>query len=279
MRYEQRLVRRDDGCRAGRERPDQLGLGGRDRLERAEQLEMDRAEADDHTDVGFGDLRELGDLAGPAHRHLQHEHLGAGRRRQDLQRQADLGVEVRLARDRAPLRSEHREQEVFRRGLAGRAGDADDPGSELTPPRRGQPLERRERVLGGEDRRPGRAGRRGADLSRERFGVREVGEDAPGAGRHGRGPECAAVNVRPGKPDEQRAGLDGAGVDLRAGRTIAGVERRVQEARAGGVRHSLGIPALHRRESKPVRRRTVGWQSIMPEEIISHTIFFCSAYR
>ena len=38
-------------------------------------------------DVGLGDRGQLGDLAGAAHRHLEHEHLGAGRRREDRQRQ------------------------------------------------------------------------------------------------------------------------------------------------------------------------------------------------
>ena len=42
-----------------------------------EQLEVHRADVHDHADVGLGDRGELGDLAGAAHRHLEHEHLGA----------------------------------------------------------------------------------------------------------------------------------------------------------------------------------------------------------
>ncbi len=59
------------------ERGDQLGLRRGDRLDRAEQLEVDRAEADDDADVRLGDLGELGDLAPSAHRHLEDEDLGA----------------------------------------------------------------------------------------------------------------------------------------------------------------------------------------------------------
>ena len=38
-------------------------------------------------DVRLGDRDELGDLPGAAHRHLQHEHLGAGGRAEDRERQ------------------------------------------------------------------------------------------------------------------------------------------------------------------------------------------------
>ena len=42
---------------------DQLGLRRGDRLDRPEQLEVDRADVDDDADVGLGDRRQLGDLA------------------------------------------------------------------------------------------------------------------------------------------------------------------------------------------------------------------------
>ena len=87
----------------------QLRLGARDALERAHLLEVDRPDVRDHADVGLADRGQLGDLAEAAHRQLQHEHLGARRRREQLERQPDLGVEVRAARrhgavrrDRAP---------------------------------------------------------------------------------------------------------------------------------------------------------------------------------
>ena len=102
---EQRLAGRQDRRGAGPQVGEQLGLRRRDRLERAEQLEVDRADVGDHADVGLGDRRQLGDLAGAAHRHLEHEHLGAGGRREDRQRQADLGVEVLRVGDDADVRA------------------------------------------------------------------------------------------------------------------------------------------------------------------------------
>ena len=41
---------------------DQLRLGGRHRLDRAEQLDVNRTDVCDHADVRFGDHRQLGDL-------------------------------------------------------------------------------------------------------------------------------------------------------------------------------------------------------------------------
>ena len=105
---EQPLAGGHDRDRPRRQRGDQLGLRGGDVLDRAQQLQMDRADADDHRDVGLGDRRQLGDLAGSAHRHLEHQHLGARRRREDLERDPDLGVVVGPRGDRPPLRGEQR---------------------------------------------------------------------------------------------------------------------------------------------------------------------------
>ena len=101
---QQRLAHGNDRRRPRRKRLDQLGLGSRHRLDAPEQLEMHRANADDHPDVGLRHRRELGDLARPAHRHLEHEHLGAGGRAENLQRQPDLGVEVRARGDGPAVR-------------------------------------------------------------------------------------------------------------------------------------------------------------------------------
>ena len=79
------------------QRREHLGLGRRDRLHRAEQLDVDRPDVGDHRDVGLGDRRQLGDLAGAAHRHLEHQHVGLRRRLEHRQRQPDLGVEVLAA--------------------------------------------------------------------------------------------------------------------------------------------------------------------------------------
>ena len=74
---QQALPGGDDRGGARRQGPDQLRLGGRDRLDRSQELEVDGPDAHDHRDVGLGDLRELGDLALAAHRHLEHENLRA----------------------------------------------------------------------------------------------------------------------------------------------------------------------------------------------------------
>ena len=85
-----------------------------------------------------------------AHRHLEHEHLRARRRAEDRQRQPDLGVEVRVRGDDAQLRREHRGEQVLRRRLAGRAGDADHlrrraPAATRARARRARPAGRRRR--------------------------------------------------------------------------------------------------------------------------------------
>ena len=113
VRREQGLAHRDDGGSAGRERGDQLRLGRGDRFDRPQQLKMHRSDADDHSHVRLGDGGELGDLSGAAHRHLEHQRLGAGRRGEDLERQPDLGVVVGPRRDRPAVRREHRQQQVL----------------------------------------------------------------------------------------------------------------------------------------------------------------------
>ena len=94
MRLEQRLRGRHHERRAGREAGDQLGLGGGDRCQRAESLEMDRPHVDDHADVGLRDGHELRDLPGRTHGHLEHDGLGARGRCEDRERQPDLRIEV-----------------------------------------------------------------------------------------------------------------------------------------------------------------------------------------
>ena len=113
VRLEQRLAGGYHRRGSGRQSGDQLCLRGRDRLDRAQQLEVHGSDADDHADVGLCDPHELRDLTGAAHRHLEHQHLGPGRRGEDLQRQPDLGVVVAARGDRAPVRSEHCEQQIL----------------------------------------------------------------------------------------------------------------------------------------------------------------------
>jgi hypothetical protein len=63
----------------------------------------DGATGGDHADVGPADRAEPGDLAEPAHPHLEDEHLGVERGAEDRHRQALLVVEAALVgRDRRP---------------------------------------------------------------------------------------------------------------------------------------------------------------------------------
>ena len=146
---------------------------------------MHRSDADDHSHVRLGDGGELGDLSGAAHRHLEHQRLGAGRRGEDLERQPDLGVVVGPRRDRPAVRREHRQQQVLGRGLAGRSGDPDHPRAQLPPPRGGKPVQRDQRVIGGEHHAARYLAR----------GVRVLGggEHSPGPGQERRGRVPATV--------------------------------------------------------------------------------------
>ena len=66
--------------RASRRPTSSSPLALRDPLQRADLLDVHRADRRDHADVGLRDRGQLGDLPEPAHPHLQHEDLGARRR-------------------------------------------------------------------------------------------------------------------------------------------------------------------------------------------------------
>ena len=173
---ERRLAGRDHGRRTRREGREQLGLGGGDRLDRPEQLEVGRPDVDDHPDLRLTDRREQGDLAGAAHRQLEHERLGPGGGPEDRQRQPDLGVVVARAGHRFQHRSENPGEDVLGRRLAGRPGDRDDAGpraTELPPPGQREGLESGQRVVDRQD-----------DAARC---VRGCGGRAGGGGGGGRG--------------------------------------------------------------------------------------------
>ena len=89
---------------------------------------MNRTDRRDDADVGAGDLAELRDLSEAAHAHLDEAELGVGLQPPERQRHAELRVVARLGRDRARHRRAERGEDVLRRRLARRAGDADDAG-------------------------------------------------------------------------------------------------------------------------------------------------------
>ena len=122
VRLEQRLLGNDRGA-AGRERLDQLGLGAGDVLDRPDELEVDRRDVRDQSDLGPGERGEPRDLAEPAHAHLDDADLGVGLDPAQGERDAELVVEVPLRGDRSPVPRAERGQDVLGRGLAGCAGD------------------------------------------------------------------------------------------------------------------------------------------------------------
>ena len=191
---------------------------------------MRRADVDDHPDVGLADRGELGDLAGAAHRQLEHERLRARRRAEDRQRHADLGVAVGGAGDRRKRRREQRGEDVLRRGLAGRAGDRDDARAERAPPGARERAERGERVLGRQQH-----ARRARRERRSRCaGPREHPPRAGGERRRG---EAPAVGAAP-----------------RAGRRTARRRRRARES----IDDAAGPAARDRRRragARPPPRR------------------------
>ena len=140
---------------------------------------MDRADVGDHRHLGLGDRRQLGDLAGAAHRHLQHQQVGLLRRFEHGQRQPDLGVEVLAVGVDAA--GQQRPGDVLDRGLADRAGDADDAGAERAPPGAGQRLQRRQRI-----RRPRRPSRPRRACAPRRYPTRNAGTPSRPARRRPR---------------------------------------------------------------------------------------------
>ena len=240
VRLQQRLARRNHDRRPRRQAGDQLGLGRGDRLQRAEQLQVHRADIHDRADVGPGDLNQLCDLTGPAHRHLEHECLRVGGGREQRQRQPDLGVVVFRTRGGAQMRAQERDEDVLSRGLAGRPGDRNDPGRagpQLGAPRARERLQAAQRIVVLEH----------DALGCDRSGVRRRHEHAPRSGRErlpGVGP---AVRARAGQPDEQLAALQRARIDRRPRRPLAGIAAIAEQARAGGIGDARRRPSPHRR--------------------------------
>ena len=180
----------------------------------------------------------------PAHRHLEHQQLGLGRRGADRQRQPDLGVEVLRARVHAAR--EQRPGDVLDRGLAGRAGDPDDRAAELAAARRAPArCSARERVGGGEH--PARAGS-ARPSARARARASTTTPQAPAASAAGG--VLAAVGPLAAEAEEEvaRAGL--ARVDRRRAR-----DARRRRARATSPPASAAIRSGGELDHARSRRR------------------------
>ena len=218
-----------------------LGLRLDDRLERPEQLEVDRADVRDRGDVRLGDLAELGDLTHPAHRHLHHEQLGLGRRREDRERHPDLGVEVLRAGVDAPRQD--RPADVLDRRLPGRAGDPDRGAAELAAP---GAREATAAPASGSStakiRAPGFERSSSAPCSRPTT-------TAPGAGASAAAAKTPPSCVLAGQAEEEVAGADLARVDDRplGPRAVLGLRRaapahRRRRRSARGAARSRAAP-------------------------------------
>ena len=206
---------------------DDLGLGGGDLFDRADELEVDRGDVGDDGDVGLDDGGELGDLTATPHGKLADEYLGGRLEGEHGERHADLVVMVAARGHDARHGRQQGREDVLGRGLADAAGD-------------------------GHDRRSGAAAHRGREAAQRALGV--VDHDARRAGPHGRrrplldddghragaerdAGEVAAVERWAAQRHEQVAGRRRPAVDGDAGRDgsrVAGLQ-----AAAAGGRHLI----------------------------------------
>ena len=132
------------------------------------------------------------------------------------------------------LLAQHRREDVLRRGLAGRAGDADDLGAQLAPPRGGEALQRGERVVGGDD---------GAGLAQRAASA------------------CSGATSTPHAPPASACGREAPAVDVladaarRTGRRARPRASRSPRARARAVARAPAPRAARRRPAATLLRR------------------------
>ena len=105
---------------------DELGLGAGDALDAAQPFGVRGGDRRDDTDVGPADGAQAGDLAEPAHAHLEDQHLGVVRGTEDRHREPLLVVEAALVGGHPPRGADRRRDEVLGARLAHAAGDPDD---------------------------------------------------------------------------------------------------------------------------------------------------------
>ena len=189
---------------------------------------MHRADVRDHPDLGPCDFAEGSDLAVPPHRELEDADLRVQLEAAQRQRHADLVVVARLGGDRA--RGGHAEggEDVLRRRLAHRAGDADDAG--------GAPI---------------------ADLPADAC---ERGEGVVGHQRRGSPAfACLVEKLRAtADGDEQVAGRDPARVDLHARETFGGAVYGAQRAQDSRLERDHAGAFRRRSASRTTSRSSNG---------------------
>src|SRR5438046_539146 len=241
-------VRRHDRGTVGRKCRDELALREAHSLDRLDELEVHGTDVRDDADLRARDRGQVRDLAEAAHRELEDADLRVGLEPAERQRNADLVVEARLRRDRARGGCAERRENVLRRRLAHRAGDADHTCIAAVAHRRRDPRQRRERIVGNESRR-------GAALERL------VDELRAAADR-----------------DEQVAGDDSPGIDLDAGELVLaraplsepGENRDWQSDHAGVFRFRSAARATSRSSNGMVRSAN-SWPCSCPLPAITTT--------
>ena len=117
----------EDGDAAGRQGLDQFGLGLGHALDVAQAFGVGGGDERHDPDLRPADLAQARDLARTPHAHLQHQGLRVVGRLQERDRQALLVVVRAVVGRRPPAGAQRRGGQVLDRGLADRAGDADDP--------------------------------------------------------------------------------------------------------------------------------------------------------
>ncbi len=177
---------------------EQLALGRGDSFDRAEELDVDRGDVRVDADVRSHQARDLGDLPGMVHPHLADHDLRVIGHVVEAERRADLVVEVAPGFVHAPLGGDQRGDHFLGRGLAGRAGDADQRHVVAIADRFRELLQRFVGVV---------------DLDDRFAGLRNVSDDCAARGLQRLRKELMSVEALAFDGEEDRVGLDLAGVD------------------------------------------------------------------
>ena len=119
------VIEGDDGGGVRGESCEQIALLERDRLARAQMLDVRAAHVRDHAHARLHDRRERRDLAAVVHPDLDHHAAVVFAAAQQRQRHAELVVQVALRLEAGCVQPEDRRTHVLGGGLAIAAGDRD----------------------------------------------------------------------------------------------------------------------------------------------------------
>ncbi len=201
------------------------------------------ADVGDHAPVGRGDAGQRGNFAGVIHAHLDDRDFVLGHEAQQLQRQAEVVVQIALRFEHVEFCAERGGHGFLGGGFSGRAGDGDDAAAPLAAHVRGQRLQGDERIFGDQER----VGKRGIGQG---SGARARDDGGDCAALECGGDEIVAVEALAAHGKEQLAGRDGARVNGVAGRdqragvgTLAGASSTAPAPIAASA--SVRFIALH----------------------------------